>query len=869
MAENNLDSRLDSAMESLRALQPQPTAQPELTPGGVPIGPDGQPRVVIETPRAPVSTPDGWSFEDPAKQTNELPAPTIEDADMMALLKKRNEVEQTIRSSGGDYFPNLQDHPDDVDAQYGTVKFVKDLAAGFNDSLAKAISLPRETVDRGMAMLGLDFMEHGSAQQQTVDALNRMGIPTYQIDNLANKLGEGALPALATYAALQVSAPHMAAAQGTNTAGYLMREIGGWAMKHPILGLWLGQTGAAGGKVATETTGSDNPLVQFGGELVGGMAGGAVAATGRGAAKLTGMAANKIAEELPGPIASVIQKYNPFYKQPAPVGKALIDRQMNAGDVQNFAENQVAGLSLQMDEAINRAVESVARRGTAANQSRAFHESLVEAERISNRLVSQQWGRVNQNVRIPVTDMQQGVMAFRMQLRDTPSVRPDERIREALRISSPIRHHNADGTVTTRPAAPTLRRLRDFMASIRNDIVEEEARDAPRDGYIRNLNQLRDVVEQQIADALPNDTTIAQARAASIAHHDRFSRGPIADILARRYRGDYRIAPSESVNALMDREGGLEAVQNISRDLSATPGVGQFERQTLQRMVSEAEQSIRNDFREAAAENPQAGVRFVEKNAEGIRGLARVSAELELAANKVQTAMQVKRDVEASALARFAQADPEKAVARIFSDKNPLSVARILIRNFDGDPQAMAGLQNAVMQELVMRRAGADPVRLQELVNSNTYGSMLQEVLSSDQFTRLKKIADIGARITTGEGSTMAEKIATPLTIFGRVIGAQLGRAVASNLGGSNIQTPGIFAQATAKQFERLTSSTSPQDFIINATLDPHWEKLLYSRIPTDIGSMRSAMLKYRRLAYGLDTAREQGMKALNKESDE
>src|SRR5258708_1026492 len=109
-----------------------------------------------------------------------------------------------------------------------------------------------------MGMLGLDYMQHGGPTQMTIDAMNRMGVPTYEVENLANKIGRGALPALATWGAMSLAAPSMAAQQGVGTAGYLMREVGEWTMKHPIVGLWLGQTSNAGGKAATNAFG-DNP----------------------------------------------------------------------------------------------------------------------------------------------------------------------------------------------------------------------------------------------------------------------------------------------------------------------------------------------------------------------------------------------------------------------------------------------------------------------------------------------------------------------------------------------------------------------------------------------------------------------------------
>lgn len=802
---------------------------------------------------------------------NELQSPGP-DPDHDPLGKLDQLAEQAMREGGFvGYTPSITSLKGNEEGSSKVQSAITDIAAGFNDSLAKAISAPRDVVDRGMAMLGLDYMQHGKPSDQTVAALNRMGIPTYEVENLANKMGHGALPALATWAAIQVSAPYMAAQQGVSTAGYLAREIGEWALKHPVAGLWLGQTSSAGGETAKDVTGSDNPLVPFAGEIAGGMVGSGVSSIAKGGAKVVskvalqpiGKAVNALSDSLPTDLGNMVKKYNPFYQQPASLPDALVKPGLDVGRVQNFAENQVEGLKMQMDDAVARAVNSVPQRGTSVVQSQIFHSNLQQAEQISNRLVSEAWQKTPLRQRIPVGDMRKEAIAMRQELVDTPSVRPDEYIDKLIHVSSPIR--GPDGKMIK--AAPTIQRLRDLQAELRVERINEQAKDAPRDGYIRNLVRLSNIIDDNIAAQMPNDTTIAQARAASTAHHDRFSRGPIADVLAKRYRGDFRISPSDSVDALSDREGGLAAVRDMARQLSTHKLTTADEKKILATMVKNAEDSIRAGFREAVDKGgPAAGVKYQQQREHGIKALATVSGELELAASKVKTSLDVKQTIEKSAFARFAQTDPEKAVARIFADKNPAEVARQLVRNFSGDPDALEGLRNAVLTELLYNRAKNDPVRMRELLNSSRVGDLMSEILSSDQMRRLNKIVSDSIRLTTGEDKSLKSKLATPFTIFGRVIGAQMGRFVSRHTGGGTIQVPGIFANATAKQFERIFASTKPSDMMTLAILDPHWEKMLYSRLPTTTKDMKAAAVNYRRLYATIDGARQAAVNKLSED---
>lgn len=142
----------------------------------------------------------------------------------------------------------------------------------------------------------------------------------------------------------------------------------------------------------------------------------------------------------------------------------------------------------------------------------------------------------------------------------------------------------------------------------------------------------------------------------------------------------------------------------------------------------------------------------------------------------------------------------------------------------------------------------------------------MNEILSSDQLRRLNKIVADSIRLTTGEDKGIKSKLATPFTIFGRVIGAQLGHQISRHTGGGTIQVPGIFANAVAKQFERIFASTKPSDMMTLAILDPVWEKMLYSRLPKTTKDMKAAAVNYRRLYATIDGARQAAVNKLSED---
>lgn len=830
---------------------------------------------------------------------NVLPPPTPQDNTPQLIEQRRAQALEALKGQGFDgYTPDISDaqHWDTNQASM-IGQAVQDIAAGFNISLAKTISLPRESVDRAMGLLGLDYMQHGGPQQNTIDALNRMGIPTYEVENLANKIGKGALPALATWAAMQLAAPSMAANTMVNSpglkgaTGYILQNVGQWALKHPVVGMWLGQASQAGGETATHSFG-DNPAIRLGGEIAGGafpsVAKAAVMKTplvGKGiriGAQLTGRGINALSEILPTDLSNAVKKYNPLY-QPLPAAASttpLIDAGADPNRLQSFAKDQIFQAQTYQDKAIENAINSIPTTGTPAQIQTRTHNLLEQAETISKRIVSGYWNKVPLKTKINVSDINRDVNAMKRELVDSDNVRPDTMIEKILASVAPKRDL-ATGQMLPAPK-PTIQRLRDLQSQIGTAITEERARDAPREGQVRNLARLSEIIDDGIAGQLPNNTSIEQARQMSKRHNDLFSRGPINDILSKRRTGDFRVPVADSVDTLLQKTDGLAALKAVQEGVSTYPripttkflpaaqrgnpfAVTAAEKDTLDQLVKSAEDSIRASFREAAEAGPQKAVAYSVKNEDAIKALSNVAGELNFAAQKIAAVLAEKKQMNASALAKFAETSPEKAVQNIYAQRDPAAVARQLMVSFRGDPDAVAGLQNQILNELIYNKGRTNPNVIQRMMQEPRIQNLLEATLSGDQWNRLKKMVDTAVRVGVEDEIGWKSIVKSPLKTAGQLAGAAFGR----KLNTGTIQVPGIFAKRVGSFMERSMGATDPSDLLSQAVLDPHWERLLYSRIPTNTRDMKAAMVQYRRIFSSIDTAHKTALNKLFKGSDD
>jgi len=820
-----------------------------VTPGGPAVEPQVQQPTGFDQsgqPQSPVATP--TQSGQPAQAT-QAPAQVTDPLD---ALEAGIITEQDAR--GGIVAPT------ELPYKWTASDYFANYLRGANKAIATGISAPLEVSNDALGLVGMGIFKPGAATELVRQDFEALGISTRPLEGLSGEIGYENVKGLAQLSMFMAAAPRLAAQTGYSTAAYVTRNIGDILRANPGLNAIIDVGASTGGAIGKDLTGSE--LAAIPGAVIGGMgASGAVSltkATGRG---------------LVAGGRGVVSYIKGTASQPP--GTALRDPYADPARTRVFAQDQIEGATQKLETAIQGAINDVPTTGSPQQVQARVRDLLARAERIGNRVVSDFWERTPLDNPVPMTGIRQEVTALQRELRDTPSVSPEQRgnfLSRLHELSMPTR--GDDGRMV--PSLPTIRRLRDFRGEIRRARLTEEGQARSglpvNEGLVRNYNRLESIIDDNIQRAVPTDVTIQQARAMSIKYNDIFSRGALSEVLARRQRGDDLVPPGQSVEYLMSRFGGLREIVDARDKLVYTRApdgqnfaVTAAEHQELQQLTREAENSIRSMFRDAAAtKGPEGAAQFVRRNEAAIRPLARVHAELEQSGNALTHLMQQEKIYKQSALTRFAQEDAQRAIQRIWNAGDPKGTAKTLMQTFKNDQDALEGLRGGVLDELRIRSRG-DAILMKNIVSTPRVNDMLSEILSPDQFARMNKLISITNRIANGDEKLIRHMFKSPALIAARVIGAGMGHQVSRVTGGGAIQAAAIGANTFKQVMEKVFKSTDPGTMLNYAILDPKWEKIILSREPHSSASGRELVTKMRRIVSHLEGFRQAEQKTLGR----
>lgn len=729
----------------------------------------------------------------------------------------------------------------------------------FNGEFAKTLGVIPEAANEILSFIGLGLWDpyKGQAPKYIAERMNAMGIDTAmateKAKTFAAQFGQNTFTGLAQTAAMVAAAPSLAK-QGISVVSEIAKSLA----KNPKLALFAEIPAAAGATYGERNGGAL-------GAVAGGMAG-AMAGTGvvAGAAKVG------------RGVAGMASKLNPFGAKTPPLGDPLIDPSFDRSVAKVFAEQQVEGAKLGMTTALESAVRSIPSKGTPEQVQAATRTMMEKAEKAAARIESDFWKQVPLKAPVPMSPVRQGIISMEKEFADTPSQYPAELAEKFKELATPKRDPE---TGRMMKALPTVQRVRDMIGEVRLARKREEGLErqgmTPNYGLIRGYHMLEQIGHDAIERALPGDVSIQQARRVSTLYNDLFTRGGIADVMARRSRGDMSVPPGETVETLMKKFDGIQELLDVRNKLAyvRAPGgrsfaLGKEERANVQAMVKEAEDSVRSMFREIADADPAKGAKWFAAREKDIRPMARVHAELSAATSEINAIQQQEKIFKTSALARFAQADTDKAINAVWLHKDPAGQARELMKTFKGNPDALEGLQQGLLNKFFTVTKG-DPLKSKEVLFTPRHKDLLSTILDPSQMSRLEKITDITARLAAGDEKLLRHALLPGATLAGRIIGAQAGRQLSHILGGSNIQTPGIVSQAFRRGVERALRTMEPQQMLINAVLDPKMEKLLYSRTPHTTKEARELVRTMRRTVGAIEGVRQHSLNALSGEDDD
>jgi hypothetical protein len=846
--------------EQLEALQQKNEAAmaEEIQLPEVVVGPGDKPADVTnpdqELVTAPTAgTPTAAPTGEPAPiaiqgtpQVGEAPTPgaqpeavdqTLADGDRKALEALRAKT-QGVMNEKQEY--GLPVTPKEMPQSMGPFL---DYVAGINHQMVKALSLPNEAIDEIMGAVGLGPGANGQYSKHTEALLKKWGIQSYELDNFANKVGRETFNGVATATALMAAAPTMAANTGTNVVSVVTRELGKLLSSNRTLQV-ISELGAAPGAEYGRQEGGT--LGGFAGALGGALGASTVAGvTGKVAKGAVNLGAKALG----------------LGKKPAPAyPESIVDPYADPANARVFAQNQLEGDKLKMEAAAQSAIASINRSGTDSQAQTQVRNSIDAAEEIGNRIVKSFWERTPQTERIPMNGIRDQLRQMAVELKDTPSSTPTDFMEKLSTLTQPMRDPATGRMVKS---LPTVKRLRDERGSIRRARLEEQAKVAPNDGLIRNYNRLESMIDDAITTALPDDVTVQQARNMSIKYHDIFSRGPIADMFARRKRGDMSVQPGQTMDNLMGKFGGLDSLLEISGKLTKQTapwsGIGPpplattaGERGVLNQSVIDAENSIRTMFRESTdAGGAEGGIKFFRKNESTIKPLARVYAELQSVTDRLVDNLEAQKVIQKSALAKFTQQEPQYAIRQIYTSPDPAAKVKELIGTLGKNDDALAGFRNGLVDH-VLTQAKGDGLKMKEILSTPRYQDMLREALTTEQYARLNRVVDIAFRIGRGDEKDLRKAFMPSATIISRIIGAAIGRKMTNTL-----QGPAIISRAFQKSAERWLRITPPNDLMVKAIEDPRWESLLLMREPRSTREMRAIAHRVRRVVAYTEAMRQ------------
>lgn len=799
------------------------------------------------------------------------------------LRAQADKIAPTEQPSGlpGLLRPTSEQAKDEVPQRYTESKgpfydFLTGTATSINKGLADVMGFPEAAVTGLVNAVGsvtrLDQVAPKFFSANPNDALtmwekrfDKIGLYTgAPYESLAKEYGDEAAKGILT-TALMMSGVGMGAKAtegGTGVTARVLNWFNKALIEHPSLALLQGATGAVGAKAAAELTG--NPWMALPGSFAGGLVGTLGVKTAMAPVRMAQFTARKtLPEGMQEVLPDVI-----LNRQPSNLGirpnSPLRDVLAQPERATNFAEDQVVGAKALQEQEVRNAITSIRKMDPAASQEQVT-QYIKDAEEASNRVVSDYWNRVPLKAPVPTGGLRQRLADLDASIQEKdPSSTPTGEggknlIDDARALSTPTRGDNGRFV----PAAPTVERMRGFLGEVRRASKLEEASIAPNDAKIRNYARLRAEVEKAIGDALPNDTTIAQARAVSTMHHDLFSRGNVADFLASKARGDTRFRPDQSIDMLMGRHQGLQDLTDIPqgvRNYGAPDQLTSSGHNALTNLTPEAENAVRGMFRQAADESgmdPKVALKWIDTHAHDIKALAGVSTELEGVGNQLRGLIEHGKTITTSALARFAEMDPQKAMQRIWNSANPEANAKELMRSFRTDPDALEGFRAQVIDEFLSRSKG-QPQKMAELLADPKNNRLLNAALPPDHMTRLERMVSVANKLEQGDQHSFATHFGPVATIMGKILGAGIGRHL-TKLSGSEgtLQGPALMSKIVSDKVGKFFSGYDAKAILSKAIQDPKWEQFLLSREPTDTKSLARLAAQVRMLVRTEQGTRE------------
>lgn len=728
---------------------------------------------------------------------------------------------------------------------------------GFNTTLANTIGFPVEVVNEALGYAGMSFLEQpGNAMAAVRDGFRRAGIDVKEgaLDGWMEKIGGAEVGALLTFVGMRGAAPTLQARvtpqsgtlQRTGAAlaeGYttqpgrmLTTDVAATAAAVPgadaggsaggALGKWLGgETGEAVGRAVGEVAGG----------MTTGVAGGLTAA--RVANSAVNRATGAAATQTPS--------------------SPIIERNADIEAPKYFAEQQIAREKRVVERSIENAIQSVRSRRDAGDAAVHLRERLDEVQEEARRIEGRLWRRVPQRTPVPVDNLKAPAKRMLAQLDTNPEAVPEQLL---VRLATLAQKY---------PNGIPLGKLQQFRTGLLREATAAggwRAGGTPPNKQLQaNLYTMNDKLLEAMEASLQGNPVMQQARAFSRAMNDRFQRGELGDFFARTDSGELRIHPDDTLFKLINKPRGarelVDAMQPMPgptrRGIPLTKGV---------RTLEAANDALAARFRQVAQEarttatyrNPddatlseaEAVSKFFHRNRNAMVPLHRAYTDIESTIALVDDQIREMDTIRKSAVAQYAQRDPQKAVAGIVNSPDPAKTARELKRTFGRDQDAHQGFEKLIVETMIAR-AGPSMINAEKMLQLPKYQRLLREALEPDKYDRFYRIVQTGAALERGEGGGKRSLVQRGSSMFAHLLGLQLGRVLAHTFAtgqAGSLSIPARVSSAFRDAVAQSFANRGPSVLFTEAVLDPKWERVLLSKLPSNATEAEKTMAIMRRM---------------------
>jgi len=350
---------------------------------------------------------------------------------------------------------------------------------------------------------------------------------------------------------------------------------------------------------------------------------------------------------------------------------------------------------------------------------------------------------------------------------------------------------------------------------------------------LRDLEAIQPVNEAGLA--------IFNARAFSRQFHEKFTRGTVGDLLQKKSTNEYKTPIELTLDKSIGQSGikGALAGRDIDAALADFTGPLQSQNVTANYLKSKFnEQAFTDDkFSLAKAQT------FLRRSGPVLERFPAVRDEIGeaiQAQKKLVSAEKrvapISKAVKESTTAKFAGANPQRAIDAVVSSNNPEAAMKSLIASARKDEtgQALAGVKAAMSDKIITKsltplttpRVEAGPTaelrgaRLEELLDDKTLSSMIKQIYNSEEINRIRVISaelqklDRARAVESVRGAMDPFRPNSMLSLVARVVGARLGARVGGVGMGGSIQTAQIGSVRMQRLVEGLTNDRAQQIMI-------------------------------------------------------